>query len=132
MRLLDYPEERLRDISRDHDALRAFNGAVAAVGPGSEIDDSLRIVGRAALGYACHISEGVTIEDSIVMPEAWIGPDCRLAHSIVGQGVELPAGWVAEHQVICNDPDPAIALPPSIERLRGLLIYSLAAPTEEL
>jgi len=132
MRLLDYPAERLRDISGDHDALRAFDGAVAAVGPGSEIDDSLQIVGRAALGYASHISGGVTIEDSIVMPEAWIGPDCWLSHSIVGQGVELPAGWVADNQVICNDTDPAIALPPTIERHRGLLVYSLTAPTEAL
>lgn len=130
LRLLDYPPERLRDITGDHDVLRQFGRAIAAVGPGSEIDDGVDLVGRAALGYAVHVSEGTRIEDSVVMPEAWIGPNCRLTRSIVGQGVELPAGFVCDHQVVCTDPDPGLALPPSVERRRGLLLYSLATPAE--
>jgi mannose-1-phosphate guanylyltransferase len=126
LRLLGYPPERLRDISADHDALRQIGDGVAAVGPGAEIDDSVRLDGRAALGYASHLSNDVSIADSIVLPEAWIGPGCRLSRSIIGQGVELPAGFVADDSVICNDVDPALSLPPAISRDRGLLTYRLA------
>lgn len=128
LRLLDYPPDRLRDISGNHDPLRRFDGAVVAVGPGSEIDDGTCFRGRAALGYASHVGHGAAIEDSIVMPEAWIGPNCRLRRSIVGAGVELPAGFEAERQAVSADPDPALPLPPRVERRGNLLLRPLGAP----
>jgi NDP-sugar pyrophosphorylase family protein len=127
LRLLDCaPEERAR-ISNEHDAIRALGGATVAVGPGAEIQDGVRFRGRAALGYSSFVSEGVSIEDSVVMPEAWIGPDCVLRRSIVAQGVELPAGTRCEDRVVCADLDPELTLPPGTRREAGMLYHALAA-----
>lgn len=128
LRLLDCPAERLRDISGDHDALRHLDGLVLAAGPGSEIESGARLSGRVALGYASHVAREASIEDSVIMPEAWIGPGARLTRSIVGQGVELPAGFVAERVAICCDVDRSRALPAPITRHDGLLVRPLDAP----
>ncbi len=125
LRLLDYPPDRLREISGEHDPLRRLDEAAAAVGPGAEIEKGARFRGRVALGYASHVAEDALVEDSIVMPEAWIGPGCRLRRTIVGQDVELPAGFVADGAVICADPEGEAPPIPRAERTNGLLVLRL-------
>jgi NDP-sugar pyrophosphorylase family protein len=126
--LLGCTSDRLREIAGNHDVVRRIDGAVAAVGPGAEIEGGARLLGRTALGYASHVSAGAAIEDSVVMPEAWIGPDCRLRRCIVGHGVELSAGFVAHDLAISADPGDGTVLPSDVERLGGLLVRSLATP----
>ncbi len=58
------------------------------------------------------------------MPEAWIGPRCDLKRSVIGQGVELPAGFTCQEVMVCQDPDPTLELPPSIRREAGMLFCS--------
>jgi NDP-sugar pyrophosphorylase family protein len=126
LRLLDRPREELGRISSDHDPVRRVGDATAAIGPGAIHHEDAELAGRLALGLSCYVSTGCRIEDSVVMPEAWLGPRCRLNRSIVGQGVELPAGFHSEDEMICPDPDPTRDLAPSTRREAGLLVYSFA------
>ena len=123
------PADRLECISSEHDPLRRLGDAVAAVGPGAGFDDGVRFSGSVALGYSSFISEKTQIEDSVVMPEAWIGPGCRLKRSVIGQGVELPAEFEGQNLLVCVDPDPQLELPSSTRRQDGLLFYSFAPAT---
>ena len=104
-----------------------IEGAVVSVGAGAEIQRPVRMRGRAALGFAAHVSGDTEIEDSIVMPEAWIGPGCTLRRAIVAQGVELPAGFVVDDALVCNDPGHVRELPPSTIRNGNLLVYSFVS-----
>jgi mannose-1-phosphate guanylyltransferase len=126
LRLLAQPAERLKDISSDSDPIRRLGEADAAVGPGAGWDDGVSLAGRVALGYSSYVSEGTRIEDSVVMPEAWIGPRCRLRRAVIAQGVELPAVFESEDELICADPDPSLKLPPTTRRREGVLAYSFA------
>jgi NDP-sugar pyrophosphorylase family protein len=99
--------------------------AMAAVGPGVNVDPQARLSGRLALGLASRVGRGCRVEDSIVMPESWVGPGCRLRRTIVAQGLELPAGFEAEHAMVCRDLDPTASLPGSARRVDGLLVCSL-------
>ncbi len=124
LRLLGRTAASLNLISADHDTIRRLDQACAAVGPGAGFHESVRFSGRAALGYSSYVSEGARIEDSIVMPEAWIGPKCDLKRSVIGQGVELPAGFACRDVMVCQDPDPTLVLPPSTRREGGMLLRS--------
>jgi NDP-sugar pyrophosphorylase family protein len=126
LRLLAEPADSLPLISSEHDPIRPLGDAVAAVGPGAAFDDDVQFAGRVALGFSSYVSEGTRVKDSVVMPEAWIGPRCRLERSVIGQGLELPAGSEAESQLVCVDPDPSLELPSSTRREAGLLYHSLA------
>lgn len=126
LRLLAQPADRLKRISPEYDPIRRLGDADAAVGPGADWDDGVSFAGRVALGYSSYLSEDARIEDSVVMPEAWIGPRCRLRRAVIAQGVELPAGFVCEDELICADPDPSLKLPPTTRRHNGLLVYSFA------
>ena len=94
------------------------------MGPGAEFDDGARFRGRVALGTASHVGSEAEIEDSAIMPEAWIGPGCRLRRAVIGQGVGLPAGHLVENSLICVDFGAPAALPPSTRREEGLLRYT--------
>ncbi len=126
LKLLDCTAEKRRDISRELDPVRRIDNAVAAVGPGARLDPTASLKGRVAVGLAGLISEGVCLENSVVMPEAWVGPESRLQRCVVGPGVELPADFLAERALICNDPDPRLELSPGTRRRGGLLIYDFA------
>ena len=123
LRLLAEPPERLREICADHDPLRQLGEAIAAIGAGASADTGTRFIGRAALGYGSYVSEGSRVEDSVIMPEAWLGPGCRLRRAVIGLGVELPADFEGEAELVCLDPDPKAELVPPIERRAGLLVY---------
>jgi mannose-1-phosphate guanylyltransferase len=126
MRLLAEPAERLKRISSEHDPIRRVGDARVAVGPGAGFDGGARFVGHAALGFSAYVSEDTVVKDSVIMPEAWVGPGCRLERSVIGQSVELPAGFDCKDRVVCADPDPSMELPPSTRREKGWLIYSLS------
>jgi NDP-sugar pyrophosphorylase family protein len=121
LRLLDLPAEQRRQVAL-HDPVHELPGGVAAIGTGAQLRESVEIEGHAALGFASHVAERTRLNDSVVMPEAWIGPDCRLTRTIVGPGVEVPAGFVIEDSVICPDPGPEAELPASAKRTHGLVI----------
>lgn len=124
--LLARPAAELGEISVEHDTIRRIGDADVAVGPGAEFQNGTRFVGCAALGFSAHVTDGAHIEDSVVMPEAWIGPGCRLKHAVIGAGVELPAGMECESELVCIDSDPGMSLPRSTRRRGGMLVYSFS------
>jgi NDP-sugar pyrophosphorylase family protein len=103
LQLIDLPLERRLRVTT-HDAVRRLNGGVAAIGPGVSLDDGARITGRAALGLASRVGRASEIRDSVIMPEAWVGPDCRLERVVVGPGVEIPAHSAYRDAMICGKP----------------------------
>lgn len=106
----------------EHDVLYELDDAIAACGAGVHYHPGSRFRGRVALGFATEIGKDSVITDSMIMPEAWIGPGCRLTRCIVGRGAELPAGYEATAALICGvtslDGDP---LPP-VRREGSLLV----------
>lgn len=123
-RLLDLPAEKRREIAR-HDPVHKLDLGVAAIGTGAQFHESARIEGRCALGFASYVSEGTRLEDCVVMPEAWIGPDCRLGRCIVAPAVEVPAGFEMENSIICGDPGPETEIPDWVRRVGGLIVGPL-------
>jgi ADP-glucose pyrophosphorylase len=59
------------------------------------------------------------------MPEAWIGPDCRLRRCVIAPGVELPSGFNVEHALVCVDGDAEADLGPGVRREAGLIVCAL-------
>lgn len=122
MKLIDASVEVRRAVSSEQDTVRNLDGGIAAVGPGVQFSDEAHLQGRAALGYASYISEEASLEDSVIMPEAWIGPGCRVERSIIGVGVELPAGFESRGELICIDPGLGCDLPGFTRSVNGLLV----------
>lgn len=122
MKLIDSPLEVRRAVSPEQDSVRELDDGIAAVGPGAQFSDAAHLQGRAALGYASYVSEEASLEDSVIMPEAWIGPGCQLERSIVGVGVELPAGFASRGELICIDPGLGCDLPGFTRSVNGLLV----------
>jgi hypothetical protein len=81
------------------------------------------MIGRAAVGFAAQVGEESYLEDSVVMPEAWVGPGCRLCRVVVGPGAELPRGFELFEGLVCTDPIPDAEPPPPTRRVDGLLVY---------
>jgi ADP-glucose pyrophosphorylase len=75
-------------------------------------------------GLGVHVAEDARLEETIVMPEAWIGPGCRLKRCIVGHGTEVPAGFSAVESLLASDLDPTAPPPTGCERVGGLLVRS--------
>ena len=125
MKLLKAPREILHAVLPERDPMRKMSGGLAAAGPGVEIDESARLVGHVALGYGSFVSEEAIVTDSVVMPESWIGPRCKLERSIVGHGVEVPASFAAVDEILTVDPGSDVELAPGIRRQAGMLLRSL-------
>jgi len=109
-----------------HDKTEQRDKAIVAIGAGAEIHERTKFSGRVALGLATHISEDVHLEDSVVMPEAWVGPRCHLSHSIVDRGVELPADFRADHVLICTSNDTHSGNRQPESRFGNLDVHSLS------
>jgi NDP-sugar pyrophosphorylase family protein len=125
LHLLAMPAETRGRIAQT-DPVRTFGYADAAVGPGVDLHSGgVTIRGRAAIGMAVLVGEGAEIEDSVVLPGAWIGPGCRLRRVIVGPGSEIAAGLDLDSLLVCSDPDPKTAPPSGCERFGGLLARRL-------
>ena len=72
-------------------------------------------------------------EDIIVMEQSRTATASRL-NALLGQPatapvgtVELPAGFEADHALVCNDPAPDEDPGASVKRIDGLLVYSFEA-----
>jgi len=122
LKLLELPSATRARIA-DTDPIRDLDGARIAVGPGADFHaGGIALKGRVALGFASLVGEGSTIEDSVVMNEAWIGPGCHLKRVIVGPEAELPAGTHLEQVLVCPDVAPEEPPPPGTERWHGHLV----------
>ena len=120
--LLDL-DEAVRDRVCTHDPIRELAGcARVAVGAGIELDASVELRGRCALGLATRVGDGCRLTDTIVLEESWIGPDCRLERVIVGSHAEVPAGFQAKNAVVCPDLAPDREPDTGVERHSGMLI----------
>lgn len=125
LRLLAMPAEDRARVGQT-DPVRKIGDADAAVGPGADIHSGgISIRSRAALGMASLVGEAAEIEDSIVLPGAWVGPGCRLHRVIVGPGTEVPAGLDLESLLVCSDASGQAPLPRGCERFSGLLARRL-------
>lgn len=124
------PNQRLRVATTD--PTERIGEATVALGTGADFHTGVELRGGVALGFASLVAEGSRIEDSVIMPEAWVGPGSQLKRAIIGPGTEIPAGFRGEDVLICTDPDPGGSLPPQTERLGGLLqrrLQALAGPS---
>jgi NDP-sugar pyrophosphorylase family protein len=124
LKLLDLPAEDLASIAMT-DPVRELDGARVAVGEGADFHTGVSLVGRVAIGMAAMVGEGSTVEDSVVMPEAWVSPGSHIRRTIVGPGTELPIGCELQDVLICADPDPDAEPPPGATREEGLLFVPL-------
>jgi NDP-sugar pyrophosphorylase family protein len=107
----------------DFDVVRPSGGAIAAIGAGVDLDaPGIELTGTLAIGMGVMIGEGALLEDTVVMPEAWIGPGSTLRRCIVGPGTEIPLNFSASHALIVSDPEPAGSLSAGVERVAGLLV----------
>lgn len=121
-------EDRLRVAKTD--PVERLGDASVAAGPGAEFHAGVSLRGRIALGFASLVAEGTLLEDSVVMPEAWIGPGSELRRTIVAPGTEVPAGFEIQNALLCPDTDPHLPLPPETERTGGLLVRRLTRRTQ--
>jgi NDP-sugar pyrophosphorylase family protein len=122
MRLIELPTDR-RSRLGDFDLVRPVGDALVAVGAGADLHaPGIALSGRIAIGLGVMVGEGAVVDDSVIMPEAWVGPGSRLRRCIVGPGTEIPVGFEASHAIVVTDPDPTSALPPGTERIAGLLV----------
>ena len=56
-------------------------------------------VNHSILGSGAVVSAGSVVEDSVVLPNAWIGRNCRISKAIINEGV------VVEDNSVIGDPD---------------------------
>ena len=124
LRLLDLPAQHAGRIAHT-DPVYDVDDATAAVGAGADFHSGVSLRGRVALGFACTVAEGTVLEDSIVMPEACIGPGSHLRRVIVAPAAEVPAGFELESALVCMDTDPDAEPDPGTQRREGLLIRNL-------
>lgn len=129
MRLVELPVE-LRARLGNFDPVRRIGGALASIGAGADLTGAgIELAGTLAIGMGVRVGERAYLMDSVVMPEAWIGPGSSLRRCIVASGTEIPGGFDAADTMLATDPDGDAALPRGVERIAGLLArrFSVAA-----
>jgi mannose-1-phosphate guanylyltransferase/phosphomannomutase len=127
MRLVALPAERRMQLG-DFDAVRPTGRALAAIGAGAEVGGrGISLTGTLAIGMGVSVGEGAMLEDTVVMPEAWIGPGSSLRRCIVGPGTEIPAGFNASDSLIATDVDPHAKLAAGTGRIGGVLVRRFTA-----
>ncbi len=108
------------------DPVRRVGDAIVACGAGADLHaGGVALRGTVVLGMASLLAEASEVEDSVVLPEAWIGPGTRLRRVVVGPGAEIPAGLDLEELLVASDPDPSAPPPAGCERLGSLLARRL-------
>lgn len=127
MELLDLPRIRREEVA-NHDPVLQMDRATVALGAGARVDESAHLEDRVALGFASRVGADCRIRNSIVMPEAWVGPGSRLDQAVIAQGVELPAGFEARRTLVCADPGGDLELDDGIVREDGLLLRPIEVP----
>jgi mannose-1-phosphate guanylyltransferase/phosphomannomutase len=129
MRVISLPAEQRVRLG-EFDVVRQVGGALAAVGAGADTTaPGISLAGTLAIGMGVMVGEGATLEDTVVMPEAWVGPGSTLRRCIVGSGTEIPLGFEAADALLATDLDPDAEFPAGVERVAGLLVrrFSVAA-----
>jgi NDP-sugar pyrophosphorylase family protein len=127
MHVIALPAERRVRLG-EFDVVRPAGGALAALGAGADLSaPRIVLAGTLAIGMGVMVGEGATLEDTVVMPEAWVGPGSMLNRCIVGPGTEIPAGFDASDALLATDVDPAAPLTAGIERVAGLLVRHFSA-----
>jgi NDP-sugar pyrophosphorylase family protein len=122
MRLIAMTPERRARLG-DFDPVREVESASVAVGPGADFhSDHIALKGTLAIGLGVMVGESASLEDSVVMPESWIGPGSSLRRCIVGPGTEIPIGFQAAHAVIVSESDTGLPLPAGAERIANLIV----------
>ncbi|HEX4824637.1 MAG TPA: NDP-sugar synthase [Candidatus Polarisedimenticolaceae bacterium] len=128
----EYLEGSIRLVSMDPEArarlgnfdpVRTFDTATVAVGPGADLHaEHIRLRGTLAIGLGVMVGEHAVLEDSVVMPESWVGPGSSLTRCIVGPGTEIPIDFEAANAVIVAAPEGDMAVPMGAERIADLLV----------
>ncbi len=122
MRVVALPAERRVHLG-DFDVVRDAGDAIAAIGPGADFSaPGIHLTGKLAIGMGVMIGEHARVEDTVVMPEAWVGPGAHLRRCIVGPGTEIPVNFRAENAMVVTDPDMEGVLTNGVERVAGLLV----------
>ena len=122
MRVIALPADQRVRLG-DFDVVHPAGEAIAALGAGVDLSaPGIELAGTLAIGMGVMVGEGVTLEDTVVMPEAWVGPGSSLRRCIVGSGTEIPAGFEAADALLATDVDRDAALTPGIERVAGILV----------
>ena len=122
MRVVALPAEQRVRLG-NFDVVRRVGDAEAAIGAGVDLSaPGTALAGTLAIGMGVMVGHGAALKDTVVMPEAWIGPSSTLRRCIVGSGTEVPAGFELTDALIATDTDPDTALAPGIERVAGLLV----------
>ncbi len=123
LRLIDLPVADARRFSST-DPVQEHRSARIALGPSAVIDPKTVLAGRVAIGLAAALAKDCRVEDSLVLPEAWIGPGARLTRCIIGPKAEIPAGCVLDRKMVCawSGEHP---LPPGCELSGNLVLRPL-------
>ena len=122
MRLVALPAEKRMRLG-DFDVVRPVGGAVAAVGAGADLSaPGIQLAGTLAIGMGVMVGEGATLEDTVVMPEAWVGPGSTLRRCIVAPGTEIPLGFNASDALLATDVDRDAAPTRGNERVSGVIV----------
>jgi NDP-sugar pyrophosphorylase family protein len=122
MRLVALPAEQRMRLG-DFDVVRSVGGAVAAIGAGADLSaPGIHLAGTLAIGMGVMVGEAASLLDTVVMPEAWVGPGSTLRRCIVAPGTEIPQGFNASDALLAADPDRDGAPARGIERYSGLLL----------
>ena len=116
-------DPELRAGLGNFDPVRMVDAANVAVGPGADLHaENIALRGTLAIGLGVMVGERAALEDSVVMPESWIGPGSSLTRCIVGPGTEIPAGFEAVNTVIAAAPEGDGSPLPGSERIANLLV----------
>jgi mannose-1-phosphate guanylyltransferase len=122
IQLVGLPSEKRLGLG-DFDTVRPVGGAIASVGAGADLSaPGIQLAGTLAIGMGVMIGEGTTLEDTVVMPGAWIGPRSNLRRCIVAPGTEIPLEFSASDALLAADVDRDSAPERGIEQVSGLLI----------
>lgn len=107
----------------DFDPVRPIGDSIVALGAGADLHaGGITLRGKLAIGLGVMVGDGASLEDSVIMPEAWVGPGSSLRRCIVGPGTEIPVGFEAAGAIVVTDTDPAAPLSSGTERIAGLLV----------
>jgi len=129
IRLIELAAERRTRLG-DFDLVRSMGDATVALGAGADLHaGGIDVSGRIAIGLGVMVGEGAVLRDSVIMPEAWVGPGSKLLRCIVGPGTEIPVGFEASHAIVVTDPDPQAPLPSGTARVDGLLVRRFETAT---
>ncbi|MDH3628401.1 MAG: sugar phosphate nucleotidyltransferase [Acidobacteriota bacterium] len=91
----------------EHDGIHHEEDALVCRGAGADVDSTATLRGQVAVGFATRVGEESFVENSILMPETWVGPRCRLTRCVVTTGVELPAGFeMTDGWIVADDGIP--------------------------